>query len=109
MFLSVAEMQNRVSELEFREWAFEIYEGAFEGPHLKILALEEDSTRPGAKVKLEIHIPVAPYETISGFDMWLLKRLIRITTHETMEFFKDKATGLPVIDPHRDGADKDLI
>lgn len=108
MFLTIQQMQDRIKQLKYKDCKFEIYEGAFEGPHLKIVTIEDDSTKPGEKVELQIHSWIPPYETIQGFDMFVLKRLIRIATHEAMEFFQDE-TGKPVVDPHRSLADRDLI
>lgn len=87
-------------------WTLTVYEGEFEGQHLRIRADVENSYHPGETVPLDIHTPIPPMPSLTYFDRWLLARLIRIETHEAMEWYRD-ADGRPIYNPHRDGADRD--
>lgn len=87
----------------------QVYEGRFEGPHLRITittpnAYSDDNDAD--LVVLDIHSPIPPMQDKGQLADWLLWRLLRIESHECREFFKVK--GLTYADPHQDGADRDL-
>lgn len=108
--LSLSDIQKRLSEFKyFPGWELSAYEGAFEGNKLLIEADVDDYTCADEQ-QIHLHI-VRPidnlFETVNQFDIWLLKTLNRIAIHESMEALR--INGKPVIDPHRDGSDRDLM
>jgi hypothetical protein len=109
--LSIIDMQRRISQLRyFPGWHLSIYEGNFEGTKLLVKATVDDYTGNQKTVDLKIARPIdSLFEDERGFDIWLVRTLNRIMIHESMEALRTAKDGKPVIDPHRDGADMDLI
>lgn len=89
-------------------WDFYYYRGKFEGPHLVISFLTEDSFNPGAdRIKLDVHTFLSPNDIASedAFLTYLAHRLARLEIHEMREFLK--IDGKVVFNPHAEGADHD--
>lgn len=109
--ITLSDIQKRLSQLQyFPGWKLSAYEGNFEGNKLLIEADVEDYTGKEEKIHLHIVRPIDNlFENTSQFDFWLVKTLNRIAVHESMEALRTISNGKPVIDPHREGADRDLI
>lgn len=107
--LTTKQMQERLSQVVYKDWKISIYDGAFEGLKLEIDAVVEDSTNPGNQTRLHIISPFIPCFTVEQFDYTIAKRLIIAETHEVLEMFKDKKTGKPIFDPHRENANRDML
>jgi hypothetical protein len=109
LMLTLADVQARLAELTYRPgWDITAYQGAFEGPRLRISALVPDSYNPGSTVPLDIRVPlpVQAWDTVGQFDRWLLWRLQAVEVHECMEWLHGP-DGRPLFDPHREHADRD--
>lgn len=84
-------------------WRFEVYEDAYEGPHLRIRTDVEDAFHPGTMVELRIESPLPPnLRTADDVDEWVLWRLERIASHEVREWLR--RDGVQVSNPHEEGA-----
>lgn len=106
--LSIQQIEEELKKITYKEgWKFFVYEGAFEGPHMRIEVTLPDSVNLGQDVPLKIETVISPCKTVEDFHLWLVKRLIRIESHETREWFK--INGVPVFYPHMDGADRDIL
>lgn len=104
--LSVLDIQNALLGVEFMPgWSFEVYQGQWEGPHVRIHATVPNAYHPNETVELDIHSSMPPFHTREDVDEWMVWRLSRIWTHEVLENYRRE--GYPVYDPHRDGADQD--
>src|SRR5689334_22772485 len=95
-------------------WAFEVYEGTWEGPHLVITAAVPDAHHEGETTTLDVHSMLPPIMNRDQFYHWLLWRLARIEVHEAREFFQiaehlnATATAYhPWSDPHAEHAGRD--
>lgn len=86
-------------------WKFDVYEGRWEGPHLVIRTIVEDSYHPGEKQHLDVHTPLPPIPDTNYLEVFLQWRLNRIATHEAREFLRKD--GRPIFDPHAPDADRD--
>lgn len=106
--LTIQQIEDELKKITYRNgWKFFVYQGAWEGQHMRIEATVPDSVELGQDVSLKIETPIPPYNTIEDFHLWLMYRLIRIETHEAREWFK--VDGIPVFYPHMDGADRDIL
>lgn len=104
--LSTAEIARHLDRLTYRPgWTFEVYDGRFEGQHLVIRAEVDNSYQPGQLVVLDIHSMLPPMRDVAALEDWLGWRLRRVESHEQREWFK--RDGVPVADPHAEGADQD--
>lgn len=107
-FLSIQEIEEELKKITYREgWKFIVYDGAWEGQHMRIEATVPDSVNLGKDVDLKIEIPIPPCPNVEYFHYWLIYRIIRIESHEAREFFK--VDGVPVFYPHMEGADQDIL
>jgi hypothetical protein len=103
-------MQDRINEFIYKEgWTMEVYEGAFEGPHLRIRGVEPDSTKPGENLPLDIHSRIPPMLSLDQFDLFLQNRLIVIETHECREFLRLRKNGKAIFYPHISDRDEYAI
>lgn len=105
--LTVQEMQEILSGLQYDGFEMEVYEGFKEGPHFKAVGVVPDNFNPGKTVRLEIHSPIPPQVSKESFLLWLSWRMTRQEIHESCEKLKRRETGNALYDPHREGADKD--
>lgn len=104
--LTVADLQAHLDRLSFQPgWAVEVYEGRFEGPHVRIAAVVANSYAASEPVELDIHSMLPPMPSLDYFEVWLEWRLARVARHEVREWFK--RDGRPVFDPHAPNADQD--
>lgn len=89
-------------------WTFTLYQGDFEGPHLRIRADVENSYRPGQTVALDIHSPVPLAVIADGPALlrYLAWRLQIVESHEMREWLK--LDGVVVFDPHAPDVNRDL-
>lgn len=112
MTLSLTDVNDRLRQLSYRPgWSFSAYQGAFEGPRLRIHApAVEDSYHPGRTVPLDIRcpLPLQCWDDVGAFDRWLLWRVQQVEAHEAMEWLHGP-DGRPLFDPHRAHADRDEI
>jgi hypothetical protein len=105
--LTLEEMQSSLAMMTYRPgWKMEMYQGFAEGPHFKLSATLEDSVNKGQMIDVEIHSVIPPQISIESFELWVSHRLQRIEIHESMEWLQ--IDGKPIIDPHRDAADRDI-
>lgn len=105
--LSTEQLREHLAGVTYRPgWAFELYDGRWEGQHLVIKASLMDSFRHGETVDLEIHSMLPPMESVRQFDQWLAWRLGRIEVHEMREWLKHG--GRVLFDPHAPGAEHDF-
>jgi hypothetical protein len=81
-------------------WEFRIAEDPYEGLAVWVVAPVENSYQPGTTTDLgiETFVPLASLAGPEQFLEWLLARLVRLETHEAMEWFK--VNGKPFRDPH---------
>jgi hypothetical protein len=106
-FLTVAQMQKRISELTYRPgWKMEVVEAAFEGVKFHVFALEPDTTKEGESIPLDIWSNIPPMLSLDHFDAWLSWRLRIIEDHESREWLRVKSTGKALFYPHIPGSDK---
>lgn len=107
--MDIQTAKDYLSRVTYRPgWTFEIYQGAFEGPHLHIYAEVADSNNPDKMIPLDIHspIPLMVLNDIENFMGYLAWRLKIIETHEMREWLKwDNKV---VFNPHAMDADQDL-
>ncbi len=95
-------------------WWMTAYEG--ETTHLVLVEIGanvDDSYNPGQQAPLHIVAPVPPYalESELAFDKWLSWRLQQVEIHESQEWYRKRGRDrpwVPVFNPHRDGADRDV-
>jgi hypothetical protein len=105
--LSVHEMQAHLRRITYRPgWRFDLYPGAWEGPHLEVLADVPDADGMGELVTVSVVSAVPPMDTLDQFERWLGWRLARIESHEMREFLK--RDGVAIYDPHAPDAHRDL-
>lgn len=105
--LSVETLDEHLDNITYKPgWEFEVYQGAFEGPHIRITTVCDDSYHPGEKVTLDVHSQLPPMFDLEYFEQWLLWRLMIIETHEAREFLRKD--GKPIFDPHKENANRDL-
>lgn len=107
--LTLQEMQDRLDELEYKDWRLSIYDGAFEGYKLEVKATVDDSTNPGNPINLHVVSPITGFFSLEQFDYHIAKRLCIIETHECLENLKEKFTGRPLFNPHRPMGDQDRL
>lgn len=104
--LTVADLAAHLHGITYRTgWTLSVYEGRFEGPHLRIHATVENSYSPGDPVELDVHTFIPPMVDAAQFDAFLAWRLGRVEIHECREWLK--RDGLPLFDPHAPDADQD--
>lgn len=100
--------QAHLARVRYRPgWTFELYQGDFEGPHLRIRADVENSYRPGQTVALDIHspVPLAVIADPAGLLRYLAWRLQIVESHEMREWLR--LDGAVVFDPHAPDANRD--
>jgi hypothetical protein len=101
MLLTIEKLKERVNQFIYRPgWTMEVYEGAFEGPMLHVRTVEDDTTKPGEKLEIDVFSPIPPMLSIEQFDLFIHWRLKRIEIHESMEFLRLKSNGRAVFYPH---------
>lgn len=115
--LSLRDVEGILSRREYRPgWDLTAYAGQTRrGPMVRIHAWVDDPYRPGQATELDIYAPV-PEPALDdelSFDKWMLWRLVEVERHEAAEWYRRpsiKGTGrmVPVFNPHRDGADRDV-
>ena len=99
--LSVDEIRNHLSRISYKEgWQFEAHETEWEGPFVRILVEVPDTYNPGETTTLGINSIVSA-DTTDELERWLIRRIIRIESHEAREFFK--RDGKVLYDPHAEG------
>lgn len=104
--LSTAELQNILKKVSYKPgWSFEIYDGEWEGQHLRITTVVPNAYSLNDNLEIDVHSVLPPIPDEQYFHIWLMKRLARIEVHEMREFYR--VDGKIVDDPHRDGADQD--
>ncbi len=87
--LTVQQMQERAAQYTYRKgWTIEVREGVFEGAHLEIVCLLEDSVEIGKMTEFRVNSSIPPQLSIQQFDLFILNRLLRIESHECREWFK---------------------
>jgi hypothetical protein len=114
--LTVEELAGLLSERRYRQgWALTVHEGQTSGEAIvRIYAPEvPDSWNPGRSVPLDIFavVPEPARDDVLSFDRWLSWRLQRIEAHEAQEWYRKPGRDfpwVPVFDPHRAGADRDV-
>lgn len=114
--LGAAELAGILSRRAYRPgWTLTAYEGqTTREPIVRIYAeAVPDSWNPGGTVPLDIlaAVPDLARESELAFDKWLAWRLGRIEVHESFEWYRRPGRDhpwVPVFDPHRDGADRDV-
>lgn len=105
--LTTTELAAHLKRLTYKPgWAIRVYDGAWEGQHLVITTVVEDSYNPGQTVTLDVHSMLPPMPDAGYLDVWLQWRLARIETHESREFLR--RDGRPVFDPHAEYGDRDM-
>lgn len=105
--MSTSEIQDELGRLSYKSgWAFQVYDGAWEGQHFVIRTEVPDSYNPGETVTLDVHSMLPPCADVAALHRWLAWRLGRLEVHEMREFFR--RDGLPVFDPHASGAEHDI-
>lgn len=69
-FLTIQEMQDELNKITYRPgWKFTIRQGAFEGAHLEIEAMLEDSVNVGQKMLFNPQIPIASLQDNRRFSL----------------------------------------
>lgn len=105
--LTTGEIQEHLKKVSYKPgWAFECYDGRWEGQHLVITTEVPNSYNLKETVTLDVHSPLPPIPDVDYLNTWLMWRLQRIECHEMREFFK--VDGAVVDDPHKEFADRDL-
>ena len=106
--LTTHDLQQALKNITYRDgWKMRVYEGVFEGAHLEIIALLEDSVELGKTTEFKVYSAIPPMLTIEQFHLFLSWRLRRIEIHESMEWLK--LNGKAIYDPHRFEADQDRL
>lgn len=96
-------------------WELSAYEGQTRrAPIVRIYAVVPDSYHPDGSTVLDVYSPVPDpaLESELEFDKWLLWRLAEIERHECYEWYRrPRVSGgwRPVINPHSEGADRDVF
>lgn len=114
--LTVEELAGILRSRTYRPgWVLTVHEGqTTREPIVRIYSPEvADSWNPGASVPLDIFaaVPGPARQSELEFDKWLMWRLGRIEVHEAQEWYRKRGRDfpwVPVFDPHRDGADRDV-
>jgi hypothetical protein len=106
--LTLDQMQSRLNLMTYKPgWEMHITQGAFEGPHLQIIATLEDSVEKGKISTFDVHSSIPPMLSQQQFDLYILDRLMRIETHEAREWLQIDNKAL--FYPHCNHADRDEI
>lgn len=89
-------------------WSIVFRMGRFEGHHATIRAVLPDAYDPDKTTSLVVECFLSPNDvaTEESLMAWLVYRLARLETHEAREFLR--LDGVPLFDPHAEGADADL-
>lgn len=114
--LTVEELAEILTRRAYRPgWTLTVHEGqTTREPIVRIYSPEvPDSWNPGQMVPLDIFaaVPTQARDDELAFDRWLSWRLQRIEAHESQEWYRKPGRSypwVPVFDPHRDGADRDV-
>ena len=108
----LAQVKEWVDEVTYIPgWDIEV----LDDPHLRsvrvaISVLTEDAYHPGVKVRIGSTTFVPRFiESLEDFADWLGSVLAERAIHESREWFKYKATGKPVHDPHQVDAYKTVL
>lgn len=105
--LTVAAMDELLAGVQYKPgWLLRVYEGAFEGPHLRVTATVPNAYQPDETVELDVWSPIPPLSGVRAFDRWLAWRLCRVESHECREWLR--RDNQPIFDPHGSHADRDL-
>lgn len=98
--LSPTEVRDVFARLTYRPgWDFSVFQHAYEGLHLAIVAEVDDAYHPDQKVHLDIHSALPPFADEDALLAWMSWRLQRIESHESREWLR--RNGDLVSDPHR--------
>lgn len=104
--LTTKELQDELAKITYKDdWWFKVYDGDWEGQHLVITTVVDDTYHPGEKTTLDVHSPLPPIPNVEYFHHYLAWRLGRIENHEMREFFK--VEGQPVFNPHTEAGNHD--
>lgn len=114
MSLSAATMANYLVDVTYKPgWAFAVYQGEWEGPHLVIVATlpnaydGSDDPTTTTMTTLSIHSAIPPMDNLLDFGRWLAWRICRIESHEAREWLK--LGGKAMFDPHTDAGAHDVL
>jgi hypothetical protein len=104
--LTTKEIQDHVSKISYKPgWAFEVYDGEWEGQHFVITTVVPDAYNLTETVTLDVHSMLPPIPDKNYLNQWIMWRLARIEVHEMREFFR--VDGKIVDDPHAEFASRD--
>lgn len=86
-------------------WEFEVYDNPFDGIYIQIRTevpnayyVEGGDSPKTVPLRINSPVPTVALESYRHLGDWLLWRIIRVETHEAMEFFK--VDGYMLYDPH---------
>lgn len=86
-------------------WEFEVYGNPFDGMYIQIRAtvpnayyIKGGESPETVQLRINSPIPTVALESHRHLGDWILWRIIRVETHEAMEFFK--VGGYMIYDPH---------
>lgn len=107
MPLTVQQLQEVAQLVTYKPgWVFTVYQGHFEGPHLKLYFRTIDREDPSKPFDADVHRPIPRMFSEEQFLNWLLDQAIRQEVHEAREFFR--FSGHLFSDPHAENSDRDL-
>ena len=105
--LSTQVLRAHLAKLTYKPgWAFEVYDGRWEGQHVVIRVDVPDTFNPGETVTLDVHSMLPPMRSTHQFEEWIAWRLARLEVHEMREFLK--RDGRVIFNPHAPGAEHDI-
>lgn len=105
--LTNAEIEAYLNRVQYKDWRLELHETEWEGPFLRILIEDDDNFTPGEKITLGINSIFPPFRSEEDLSLWLMKRIIRIESHEARERFL--LDGEIVFSPHAEGEPYDVV
>jgi hypothetical protein len=101
-FLSYDELRLELENFSYRPgWDLSVFMDPWEGPCLYVVADVANAYSSGETTELRIRSNIPPIQSVAYFAMWLQWRLQLIELHESREYFRHRADGRPVFDPHQ--------
>jgi hypothetical protein len=101
-----SEIQAALDQVTYKPgWSFRLYWHDYEGLWIAISYSDQNAYHHEQKWDVCVRSPIPFVNTPEDFWEWLLRRLIRIESHECREWFH--VGGKPLRDPHAPGANDD--
>jgi hypothetical protein len=108
MILTYEQMKERLEKMTYyKGWELSLRVGSTMGIMINIKGRLEDNFNPGKYFKFDVHSPVPPMVSKKAFDLWIDWRLRLIAIHESSE--RLQIDGNPIVNPHREHADRDIL